>query len=40
MTEEAVPQPHNKQMQRTRANHKSVLGYAHRRDADLRRYKS
>jgi hypothetical protein len=29
---------HNKQMQRARTDHKCVLGYAHRRVADLRRY--
>jgi hypothetical protein len=29
--------PPNKQMQRARTNHKLVLGYAHRRVADLRR---
>ena len=28
----------NKQMQRARTNHKFVLGYAHQRVADLRRY--
>jgi len=30
-------QPPNKQMQRARTDHKCVLGYAHRRVADLRR---
>ena len=31
-------QPPNKQMQRARTDHKCVLGDAHRRVADLRRY--
>ena len=30
----------NKQMQRARTNHEFVLGYAHQRVADLRRYRS